>query len=161
MSIVSAVEAVNQRQKFVMIDKIKKYFNKPLAGLHFALWGLTFKPNTDDMREAPSLIMIRALIDAGAYITAYDPVASEQARIMLGASPQIQYANSPEQACDGVDALIIATEWRQFYSQDLDTLKKRFSQPVIFDCRNIFDPEQMQRLGFAYHGIGRGSRIDN
>lgn len=161
MSIVSAVEAVNQRQKLVMIDKIKKYFNKPLAGLHFALWGLAFKPNTDDMREAPSLVMIRSLIDAGARITAYDPVASEQARIMLGTSPQIQYAETPEQACDDVDALIIATEWRQFYSQDLGALKKRFVQPVIFDCRNIFDPEQMQRLGFAYHSIGRGSRIDN
>ncbi len=161
MTIVSAVEAVNERQKLVMVEKIKQHFGGSLKGKRLALWGLAFKPNTDDMREAPSLAIIRALTDEGANLHAYDPIAGEQARQVLGPLPQLGYASSPEQACHAADALIIVTEWRQFHSPDFDRLKALLKAPLIFDCRNLFDPHLMKRQGFTYYTIGRGSHTTN
>jgi UDPglucose 6-dehydrogenase len=157
MTIVAAVEAVNQRQKLVMVDKIKQHFGGSLQGKRLALWGLAFKPNTDDMREAPSLAMIAALTAAGASISAYDPVATDQARIALGEQPQLSYASSPEQACHAADALVILTEWRQFHSPDFEQLKTLLNTPLIFDCRNLYDSALMKQHGFTYVTIGRGS----
>jgi UDPglucose 6-dehydrogenase len=156
MTIVSAVEAVNEQQKIVMVDKIKEHFGSSLQGKRLALWGLAFKPNTDDMREAPSLSIIAALAKEGVNIQAYDPIASVQARRVLGPIPQLIYADSPDQACEGADALIIVTEWRQFHSPDFDQLKALLKAPLIFDCRNLFDPQRMAQQGFAYYTIGRG-----
>jgi UDPglucose 6-dehydrogenase len=161
MSVVSAVEAVNQRQKLVIVEKLKRHFDSSIEGRHFAIWGLAFKPNTDDMREAPSMSIIQALIQAGASISAYDPVASGQARLALGVQPQLNYADSPVQACQDADALIIVTEWRQFNSPDFDALRKQLKSPLIFDCRNLFDPAYLLQLGFEYHTIGRGPRLDH
>ena len=156
MSIVATVEAVNRRQKLVMVEKIKQHFGAALAGKRLTVWGLAFKPNTDDMREAPSLSIIRALIEAGASISAYDPIAMEQAKLQLGTIPRLTYHESPEQACQDADALIIVTEWRQFCSPDFEQIKGLLKEPLIFDCRNLFDPAQMKRQGFDYHTIGRG-----
>jgi UDPglucose 6-dehydrogenase len=158
MTIVSAVESVNKRQKLVMVDKIKQYFGGDLQGKRLALWGLAFKPNTDDMREAPSIAIIAALTDAGATIHAYDPIASEQARVVLGPNPKLTYADNPEEACTNADALMIVTDWRQFNSPDFDQLKALLKAPLIFDCRNLFEPLQMQQYGFTYYTIGRGPR---
>jgi UDPglucose 6-dehydrogenase len=158
MTIVSAVESVNKRQKLVIVDKIKQHFGGDLQGKRFALWGLAFKPNTDDMREAPSIAIIAALTDAGATIHAYDPIASEQARVVLSPNPKLTYADNPEEACTNADALIIVTDWRQFNSPDFDQLKAQLKAPLIFDCRNLFEPLQMQQYGFTYYTIGRGPR---
>jgi len=154
-----SVEAVNDRQKTALIRKIEARFGSRLTQRTFALWGLAFKPNTDDMREAPSRVMIDALLGAGATIRAYDPVAREEAeRIYADKShgDKLVFCADAYEAAKGADALLIATEWKEFRSPDFDRLKQQLTQPLIFDGRNIYDPSWMQRLGFEYFAVGRG-----
>jgi UDPglucose 6-dehydrogenase len=156
LQLMQAVEAVNDAQKLRLAEKITARFGDDLKGRSFALWGLAFKPNTDDMREAPSRSVVAALARRGARIVAYDPVAMDEARRVFGAVPQLVYAASPLEALDGADALVIVTEWKEFRSPDFDEIKRRLKQPVIFDGRNLFEPALVKRHGFEYHGIGRG-----
>ena len=151
----SAVEAVNDAQKQVLVDKIVAHFGADLTGRRFALWGLAFKPNTDDMREAPSRVIIDALIHRGATICAYDPVAMDEARRVLGDAPGISFAANPLAACDGADALVVVTEWKEFRSPDFDALRRHLKQPVIFDGRNLYEPDVVRAAGFEYRAIGR------
>lgn len=163
LKILDAVEAVNDAQKRVLVGKILQHFGEDLTGLTFALWGLAFKPNTDDMREAPSRVIIGELISRGAKIVAHDPVATEEA----WRSFQLDFADQPEllsriitvdkpnDALEGADALVIVTEWKAFRSPDFDLLKKKLKTPLIFDGRNLFEPETLTELGFSYRGIGR------
>ncbi len=154
-----AVERVNDRQKAVLVGKLEDYFNGGLAGLVFALWGLAFKPNTDDMREAPSRVILDALLAAGARVQAYDPVAEAEARRLYAGHPaaaQLQFCRDGYEAAAGADALLIATEWKEFRSPDYDRLKALLRAPRIFDGRNLYDPGLMERLGFEYFAIGRG-----
>ncbi len=155
LKVLSAVEAANDTQKLVIVDKIVARFGADLSGRRFALWGLAFKPNTDDMREAPSRAIIAALIDRGATIAAYDPVAIDEARRLLGDVPQIRFAANPLAACEDADALVVVTEWKEFRSPDFDALKGRLKQPVIFDGRNLYEPDVVRGAGFEYASIGR------
>jgi len=158
-TLLSAVESVNERQKTLLVQKLAAHFGDRLGGRTFALWGLAFKPNTDDMREAPSRIVIDALLDAGASVRAYDPVASNEARRLYANAPhaaRLLFCNSAYEAAQGADALLIATEWKEFRSPDYDRLRTLLLQPLIFDGRNLYDPALMQRLGFEYFAIGRG-----
>jgi UDPglucose 6-dehydrogenase len=150
--LLAAVENVNDRQKQVLFAKIKGN----LSGKTIAVWGLSFKPNTDDMREAPSRELIEALWKAGATVRAYDPVAMHEARRLYGERRDFVLCSRPEEAIQGADALAIATEWREFRSPDFDLLKQSLKTPVIFDGRNIYDPKLLQRFGIEYFGIGRG-----
>jgi UDPglucose 6-dehydrogenase len=155
-----SVELVNDRQKTTLIRKLNTHFGAKLAKRTFALWGLAFKPNTDDMREAPSRVMIDALLEAGASIQAYDPVARAEAERIYQGNPKserLTFCSDAYEAARGADALLIATEWKEFRSPDFDRLKELLLQPLIFDGRNIYDPSLMQRLGFEYFAIGRGS----
>lgn len=156
--LISSIEEVNQRQKTVMIRKIVDVYGDDLVGKTFALWGLAFKPKTDDMRDAPSREIMEGLWARGARVQAYDPEAMETAEALYPESGQFQLVGSREDALVGADALIIATEWRQFRSPDWELLRARLSEPVIFDGRNIFDPARVRREGFAYYGIGLGER---
>ncbi|HEX4050613.1 MAG TPA: UDP-glucose/GDP-mannose dehydrogenase family protein [Steroidobacteraceae bacterium] len=154
-----SVERVNQRQKVRLIEKVQQHYGARLVGRTFALWGLAFKPNTDDLREAPARVMIEALLAAGASVRAYDPVASEGARRLFeghSGSERLHFAADAYEALQGADALLIATEWNEFRSPDFDRLREQLSEPLIFDGRNLYDPALMQRLGFAYFAIGRG-----
>jgi len=155
-AILDSVEAVNERQKHVLVHKVKHVFGASLAGRCFALWGLAFKPNTDDMREAPSLVIIRELLAAGATVRAYDPVAMAEAQRMLGGQPGVTLVSGVYEAAQGADALLIATEWQEFRSPDFDRLKTLLRQPKIFDGRNLYDPALVARLGLEYYAIGRG-----
>jgi UDPglucose 6-dehydrogenase len=158
-TLLRAVESVNERQKTLLVQKLAAHFGDRLGGRTFALWGLAFKPNTDDMREAPSRIVIDALLDAGASVRAYDPVASNEARRLYANAPhaaRLLFCNSAYEAAQGADALLIATEWKEFRSPDYDRLRTLLLQPLIFDGRNLYDPALMQRLGFEYFAIGRG-----
>src|SRR5450432_3804276 len=151
-----AVEAVNERQKSVLVHKLRSHFKDHLGGRSFALWGLAFKPNTDDMREAPSRNVIDALLAAGASVRAYDPVASNEARRLYSGAPnseRLMFCKDAYEAAQGADALLIATEWKEFRSPDYDRLKTLLQQPLIFDGRNLYDPALMQRLGFEYFAI--------
>ncbi len=154
-----AVEAVNQRQKMRLVDKVHACFGQDLSGKTFALWGLAFKPNTDDMREAPSRVIMEALWKAGARVQAYDPEAMQECRRIYGDRDDLQLCDNADQALEGADALLLVTEWKRFWNPDLDNLKRRLKQPVLFDGRNIYDPMQMQAAGFRYFGIGRGERL--
>jgi UDPglucose 6-dehydrogenase len=154
--ILAAVEAVNRDQKGFLVAKILKHFSGGLRGRRFALWGLAFKPNTDDMREAPSLTVIRELLEAGATVCAFDPVAMNEARRALGTSPGVDYAQNAYQALEGADALVIVTEWKEFRSPDFERIKTMLRQPIIFDGRNLYSPSLLEGLGFAYFGVGRG-----
>jgi UDPglucose 6-dehydrogenase len=149
----NAVIEVNDAQKLALIPRIKKYFNNNLKGKRFALWGLSFKPNTDDIREAPALEMINALLKEGAAITAFDPEAMTNVKNILG--DQIKYTAGQYEALEGVDALIIATEWSEFRTPDFDRVSLLLKTKTIFDGRNVFEPEKMQELGFYYESIGR------
>ncbi len=151
MRILQSVEDVNEDQKTVLFNKVKKRYGN-LAGMHFAMWGLSFKPNTDDMREAPSLVIINKLLEAGATVSAYDPVAMEEARHDLGDS--ITYAKDEYDALKGADALLIVTEWPEFRIPDYKEVKEALKEPVIFDGRNIFERETMKKHNFEYHCIG-------
>lgn len=157
LHILQAVKAVNDRQKQVLTDKIVARFGADLQGRRFALWGLAFKPGTDDIREAPSLAIIERLLALGAEIAAYDPQAMEQAHRMLGERPGLHFVARADAALPGADALIIATEWKEFRSPDFAHLVATLRQPVVFDGRNLFDPAEMCAMGLEHHAIGRGA----
>jgi UDPglucose 6-dehydrogenase len=153
--ILTSVEAVNDRQKEVLVHKMKRHF-PDLQGRTLALWGLAFKPNTDDMREAPSRTMIDMLLKAGARVRAYDPVAADEARRIYSNRADLVLCKSAYEAAQGADALAIVTEWQEFRSPDFDRLKEILKAPVIFDGRNLYDPAMVGRFGFTYYAIGRG-----
>ncbi len=155
MEVVQAAENVNYKQKEVLFNKIHKYFKGELQNKVFSVWGLSFKPNTDDMREAPSLVLIKKLLDAGAQIHAYDPVAMTEAKRKFPPSEKIFYADSPYKALEGADALVLVTEWNEFRNPDFDKIKKLLKKPIVFDGRNIFDLKLMKENGFYYCAIGR------
>lgn len=155
--ILNAVMDVNEKQKLHLMPKISRYFNGDLAGKHFALWGLAFKPNTDDIREAPALYMIDALLEAGATVTAFDPEAMPNVQQLLG--DKIRFVESQYEALEAADALIIATEWNEFRTPDFLKIVKSLKRKVIFDGRNLFDVQSINDLGFHYESIGRNSII--
>ncbi|NMM86726.1 UDP-glucose 6-dehydrogenase [Rhodococcus sp. SRB_17] len=155
LQVLNAVETANNAQKHVLGCKIRQRMGDDLTGRHFAVWGLAFKPNTDDMREAPSLELIADLLAAGATIAAYDPAAMYEARRLLGDDPRIHYAHAPNDALEGADALVIVTEWKEFRSPDFDLIKARLKQPLIVDGRNLYDPALVRGQGFDYLAIGR------
>ncbi len=156
LKVLSAVEAANDRQKHVLVDKVVAKFGDDLAGIQFAVWGLAFKPDTDDMREAPSCVVIEGLCRRGARVKAFDPVAADAARRSLEHLDGVDFVASQEAALVGSDALVIVTEWKQFKSPDFDGIKSSLKYPVIFDGRNLYEPQLMQSLGIDYFGIGRG-----
>ncbi len=155
LKILAAVEAANEAQKHVLIEKITARFGNDLSGMTFALWGLAFKPNTDDMREAPSLVLIEELFARGAKVRAYDPVAAHEAQRILGDEPRLTYAANPMDALEGCDALAIVTEWKEFRSPDFDVIKGKLKHPVIFDGRNLYEPKTPRAAGLEYFAIGR------
>lgn len=155
LKVLTAVEAANDAQKHVLGRKVKQRFGEDLKGRHFAVWGLAFKPNTDDMREAPSLELIADLLAAGATVTAYDPVAMHEAQRVLGEEPRIRYAKTPNEAVEDADALVIVTEWKEFRSPDFDLIKQSLKQPLIIDGRNLYDPSLVRGMGIDYLAIGR------
>jgi UDPglucose 6-dehydrogenase len=157
--ILDAVEAVNERQKQVLFGKISRFFGAELAGRTIAVWGLAFKPNTDDMREAPARVLMEALWAAGAKVRAYDPVAMGEAKRIYGARPDLALAASASEALEGADALAICTEWQEFRSPDFARFKSVLKQPVVFDGRNLYEPSLMARQGIRYFAIGRGERL--
>jgi UDPglucose 6-dehydrogenase len=151
--ILNAVEQVNAKQKLHLLDKIKKHYNGNIRGKHFALWGLAFKPNTDDVREAPALALIEALLSEGATISAYDPEAMNNAKLVL--ADAVQFAQGQYDALAGANALIIATEWNEFRTPDFNRIASALTEKVIFDGRNLYDVESMSKLGFVYGSVGR------
>lgn len=153
LEIMSAVEAVNNRQKRVLFEKLKKRFGNELKNKTIAVWGLSFKPNTDDMREAPSIVLIENLIAEGAKVKAYDPEATEEARKIF--KDKIIYADKTYEALEGADALVIVTEWNEFRRPNFEKIKTLMKSAIIFDGRNLFEPNKMAELGFEYEGIGR------
>jgi UDPglucose 6-dehydrogenase len=155
LQLLGAVEAVNEQQKLVLVDKIVKRLGERLDGMTFALWGLSFKPNTDDMRDAPSRILIAELTRRGARVQAYDPVARKEAERVLSDVPQLSFVESAEAALEGADALAIVTEWKEFRTPDFDAIKAALRSPMIFDGRNLYEPQLMSSFGFEYHCIGR------
>ncbi|RTY74270.1 UDP-glucose dehydrogenase family protein [Flavobacterium sp. LS1R10] len=152
MQILEAVEAVNEKQKSVLFNKVMNRFQGDIAGKTFAIWGLSFKPNTDDMREAPSLVIIEHIIKAGGKVNAYDPIAISEAQHILG--NKIEYSNTEYEALENADALLIVTEWTDFRAPDFDKIKKALKNPIVFDGRNIYDSKELNALGFEYYGIG-------
>ncbi len=152
--ILAAVEEVNERQKRVLVQKLKNHFDGQLRGKTIALWGLSFKPRTDDIREAPALSIIKDLLDEGATVRAHDPVAIPAARALF--STAVDFCENNYEALNGADALLIVTEWNEFRRPDFDRMKSLMKQPVVFDGRNIYDPKTMTERGFVYYGIGRG-----
>jgi UDPglucose 6-dehydrogenase len=163
--ILRAVEAVNNNQKHVLGRKVVDRFGADLHGRHFAVWGLAFKPNTDDMREASSRVLLRELVERGATVAVYDPVAMAEARRVLaldfvdnpGALDRIRFCDAPMDALKDADALTIVTEWKAFRSPDFDQVRTLLKAPVVFDGRNLFEPEVMADIGFEYYGIGRSA----
>ncbi len=155
-TILNAVEDRNDSQKTVLFDKISRHYGGDLEGRTFALWGLSFKPNTDDMREAASRVLMEALWNAGAKVQAYDPEAMEEAQRLYGDREDLTLCGTKEAALKGADALVIVTEWQAFRAPDFDLIAERLSAPVVFDGRNLYDPERMARRQFAYYAIGRG-----
>jgi UDPglucose 6-dehydrogenase len=153
-TLLSSVDAVNDRQKRLLAQKAKAHFQN-LRGKKFAVWGLAFKPRTDDLRQAPALILIDELLAEGGIVTAHDPVAMEHARRIYG--DRVQFVQNPYQAAEGADALFLVTEWNEFRQPDFARLKAALKQPVLFDGRNIWNAKRMRELGFSYYGIGRGS----
>ena len=156
LAVLAAVEAANVRQKQVLVDKVVKRFGADLTGRQFALWGLAFKPNTDDMREAPSSSIVEGLTKRGATIKAYDPAAMPEAKRLMGGIKGLQFVENPSEALEHSDALVIVTEWKEFKSPDFEGIRTTLRTPVIFDGRNLYEPELMARLGIEYFGIGRG-----
>ncbi len=151
--ILDAVMEVNNTQKLHLVPKIKTYFNNELEGKHFAFWGLAFKPNTDDIREAPALYMIEALLAAGATVTAFDPEAMKNVKEQM--KDRISFTENQYDALDNADALVIATEWNEFRTPDFGKITSKLKAKVIFDGRNLFDLSQMNELGFHYESVGR------
>jgi UDPglucose 6-dehydrogenase len=156
MSVLGAVEEANQRQKKRLFEKLEEVLNGGMKGSHIAIWGLAFKPNTDDMREAPSLTLIDSLLKAGATVTAHDPAAIEEARRRIGDS--IEYAPSNYEALKGADALVIVTDWNEYRHPDLERIKTLLRQPIVIDGRNLYSATKMKAMGFTYVSIGRGLR---
>jgi len=152
-----AVESVNSRQKELLFNKIHSHFAGDLNGKTIAIWGLAFKPNTDDMRDAPSRVLMEALWKAGVTVQAHDPVAMDEAIRIYGKREDLILAQTPEDALQGADALVVVTEWQVFRSPNFDRIKEMLSNPVIFDGRNVYSPTAMEGAGFTYYGIGRGS----
>jgi UDPglucose 6-dehydrogenase len=155
MRVIEAAEAANHAQKFRLSEKLVARFGEDLKGRKIALWGLSFKPNTDDMREAPSLTVIAELTRRGAEVRAYDPVAMHEAARALAGKPGISFATDMYDALDGADALLIATEWKVFRAPDFDRVKALLKTPLIIDGRNLYTPADVRGLGFEYSGIGR------
>ncbi len=153
LNVIKAVEKANEFQKNVIFEKISKYFNSDLKNRTFAVWGLAFKPKTDDIREASSINLIRKLLKSGAAVKSYDPAAMNETRKLLGNS--IEYAEDPYQAVINADALVLMTEWSEFHLPDFRRMAEHMREKVIFDGRNIYDPEELKREGFKYFGIGR------
>jgi len=154
-----AVENVNNRQKNLLFEKITRHFDGALQDRVFALWGLAFKPNTDDMRDAPSRALLEALLAAGAQVQAYDPEALDEARRIYGKQAALRLCESPDTALKGADVLVVLTEWNEFRSPDFQRLKTTLKQPVIFDGRNIYNPGLLQEAGFDYYAVGRGKSL--
>jgi UDPglucose 6-dehydrogenase len=155
LRILAAVEAVNQAQKIRVLEKIVARLGTDLTGKKFALWGLAFKPDTDDMREAPSRAIIAGLLERGAAIAAYDPVAIGEAKRVFGETRGLSYAASPMAALAGADALVVVTEWKEFRSPEFARIRRELRQPLLFDGRNLFDPALVRAAGIEYFGIGR------
>jgi UDPglucose 6-dehydrogenase len=155
LKILSAVEEANEVQKLRLVEKIVKRLGSELNGRRFAVWGLAFKPNTDDVREAPSLEIIAGLTVRGADVVAYDPVAMPAARRVLGTSAQLEFAATPMDAVKGADALLVVTEWKEFRSPDFAAIASALKQPLVFDGRNLYDPELVRAAGIEYFSIGR------
>jgi len=155
LKVLHAVEAANEAQKRVLVDKIKARFGDDLSRCHFALWGLAFKPNTDDMREAPSRVIIDALLALGASVCAYDPVAIDEAKRVMSDARRLSFAANPIAACEKADALVVVTEWKEFRSPDFDALRQHLRHPVIFDGRNLYEPDVVRAAGFEHFAIGR------
>ncbi|MDT8439372.1 MAG: UDP-glucose/GDP-mannose dehydrogenase family protein [Wenzhouxiangellaceae bacterium] len=160
--ILEAVETVNDRQKQRLFEKIQARFGPDLTGRTFALWGLAFKPETDDMREAPSLVLMEALWAAGARVRAHDPKAMNETRRICGERADLVLVDDPYDALINADALVVVTEWKAFWSPDFDRIKRELKQPVLFDGRNIYDPQRLAKLGFVHESIGRraGGGVD-
>jgi UDPglucose 6-dehydrogenase len=158
-SLLDAVEHVNNRQKSVVFEKLNRFFDGKLNGKTIAVWGLAFKPNTDDMRAAPSRTLMESLWNAGARVKAYDPVAEEEAHRIYGDRADLQLVKSATEALEGADALAIVTEWQEFRSPDFDTIRTTLKHPVIFDGRNLYDPGFVKRFGLQYFAIGRGDSL--
>ncbi len=157
LEILRSVERVNERQKQVLVDKAVARFGANLSGRTFALWGLAFKPNTDDMREAPSRVIIAELLARGARVQAYDPIATDEARRVLQGMERLSFCANAHEALAGADALLVVTEWKEFRNPDFEFIKQSLAQPVILDGRNLYDPALMRSLGIEYQGIGRGA----
>lgn len=157
--LLTAVEAVNERQKSRLFDQISHHFNGDLAGKRFALWGLSFKPNTDDMRAASSRVLMELLWQHGAVVQAFDPEAMEETQRIYGNRSDLRLMGTKEAALSDADALVVVTEWRDFKAPDFELLGDRLRHQVIFDGRNLYDPSRMAELGFAYYGIGRGLSV--
>jgi UDPglucose 6-dehydrogenase len=153
LRVLHAVEEVNKEQKLVIVEKVRKHYKKSLKGLTLAVWGLSFKPNTDDTREAPALVIINALLKEGVRLKVHDPVANEEVKKKLGKA--VKYCRSNYDAVKGADGLIVVTEWNEFRRPDFDRMKSLMTSPVVFDGRNIYDPKIMREKGFTYYGIGR------
>jgi UDPglucose 6-dehydrogenase len=158
LQVLTAVEEANERQKKVLVDKVVQRFGEDLTGRQFALWGLAFKPDTDDMREAPSRVIVEELIRRGADVLAFDPVAMHEAKRAFGDLPGLRFVADQAAALQGSDALLIVTEWRQFKSPDFEQIKAALRQPVVIDGRNLYDPVLMKSMGIEYRGIGRAAR---
>ncbi|PHM47311.1 UDP-glucose dehydrogenase family protein [Xenorhabdus miraniensis] len=158
--ILQAVEQVNEKQKTKLPTFVKRHFGNDLSGKTFAIWGLSFKPNTDDMREASSRVLMETLWECGAKIQAYDPEAMQEAQRIYGQRDDLSLMGTKEAALKGADALVICTEWQNFRAPDFDVIKDSLKTPVIFDGRNLYDPERLQSRGFTYYGIGRGASIN-
>ena len=159
LRVLNAVREVNEAQKQRIIEKVVRAFGGDLRGKRFALWGLAFKPNTDDMREAPSVSVIAGLLEHGAAVCAYDPVAMPEARKLYADNPGIAFADGPLEALEQADALIIVTEWKEFRSPDFDEIRKRLKRPIVFDGRNLYEPALVRIFGLEYHAIGRGDGL--
>ncbi len=156
-----AVEAINNRQKLKLASYIEDYFKGDLSGKTIALWGLSFKPKTDDMREAPSRVLMEALWEKGVRVQAYDPEAMEECQRIYGSREDLSLMGTKEAALQNADALVICTEWQNFKAPDFDLIKTSLKQPVIFDGRNLFEPERLRARGITYYGIGRGESVSS
>jgi len=155
-TLLQSVEKVNNKQKHKLFQRINAHFNNDISGKTFALWGLSFKPNTDDMRDAPSRVLMEALWEAGAKVKAYDPEADKEVKRIYGDRADLVVCEEANQALDDADALVVLTEWRIFRSPDFNKIKEKLSNAVIFDGRNIYDPKYVETQGIAYYGMGRG-----